>query len=55
MGNATLVFNRPEHATKVVDVLSGILIDKKPLRVELLVSAASNVAQPQASLADRVT
>ena len=56
LGSATVIFNRPEQATKATTALNGVKIDNRPIRVDLLLSAA-NVPPPtkQSSLADRVT
>ncbi|XPS74909.1 RNA-binding RNA annealing protein [Ascochyta lentis] len=56
LGSATVIFNRPEQASKATTALNGVKIDNRPIRVDLLVSAA-NVPAPtkQSSLADRVT
>ncbi|KAF2995844.1 hypothetical protein E8E13_002892 [Curvularia kusanoi] len=56
LGSATVIFNRAEQATKATTALNGVKIDNRPIRVDLLVSAANMPAQPkQSSLADRVT
>ena len=56
LGSATVIFNRPEQAQKATTALNGVKIDNRPIRVDLLVSAANMPAQPkQSSLADRVT
>ncbi|KAL5118291.1 RNA-binding RNA annealing protein [Pleosporales sp. CAS-2024a] len=56
LGSATIIFNKHEQAVKATSALNGVKIDGRPVRVEMLVSAANlpaAVAQP--SLADRVT
>ncbi|OSS45574.1 hypothetical protein B5807_09536 [Epicoccum nigrum] len=56
LGSATVIFNRPEMAQKATTVLNGCKIDNRPVRVDLLVSAANLPAQPkQSSLVDRVS
>jgi THO complex subunit 4 len=56
LGSATVIFNRPDQAQKATTALNGVKIDNRPIRVDLLVSAANIAAQPkQSSLADRVT
>ncbi|KAF1930680.1 uncharacterized protein M421DRAFT_2988 [Didymella exigua CBS 183.55] len=56
LGSATVIFNRPEQASKATTALNGVKIDNRPIRVDLLVSAANVPAQTkQSSLADRVT
>lgn len=56
LGSATVIFNRAEQASKATTALNGVKIDNRPIRVDLLVSAANVPAQTkQSSLADRVT
>jgi THO complex subunit 4 len=56
LGSATVIFNRAEQASKATSALNGVKIDNRPIRVDLLVSAANAPAPiKQASLADRVT
>ncbi|KAF1970316.1 hypothetical protein BU23DRAFT_214226 [Bimuria novae-zelandiae CBS 107.79] len=55
LGSATVIFNKAEQAIKATNALQGVKIDNKPIRVEMLVSAAAVAAQPQSSFADRVT
>ncbi|KZM28192.1 RNA-binding RNA annealing protein [Ascochyta rabiei] len=55
LGSATVIFNRPEQASKATTALNGVKIDNRPIRVDLLVSAANVPATKQSSLADRVT
>lgn len=56
LGSATVIFNRPEQASKATTALNGVKIDNRPIRVDLLVSAANVPASSkQSSLADRVT
>ncbi|KAH7385739.1 hypothetical protein BKA66DRAFT_569575 [Pyrenochaeta sp. MPI-SDFR-AT-0127] len=56
LGSATIIFNKHEQAVKATNALNGVKIDNRPVRVEMLVSAA-NLPPParQPSLADRVT
>lgn len=56
LGSATIIFNRHDQAVKATASLNGVKIDNRPIRVELLVSAA-NIPTParQPSLAERVT
>ncbi|KAF1956314.1 RNA-binding domain-containing protein [Byssothecium circinans] len=57
LGTATVTFTRQEQAAKATAALQGVKIDSRPIRVEMLVSAA-NVAAATArpnNLADRVT
>lgn len=55
LGSATVIFNRPDQASKATTALNGVKIDNRPIRVDLLVSAANVPATKQSSLADRVT
>jgi THO complex subunit 4 len=55
LGSATVIFNKSEQAVKATNALQGVKIDNKPIRVEMLISAATVAAQPQSSFADRVT
>ncbi|KAJ4301895.1 RNA-binding RNA annealing protein [Kalmusia sp. IMI 367209] len=56
LGSATVIFNRADQAAKASTALQGVKIDNRPIRVEVLVSAANVAVQaPQNSLADRVT
>jgi THO complex subunit 4 len=56
LGSATVIFNRPEQASKATTALNGVKIDNRPIRVDLLVSAANVPATAKpSSLADRVT
>ncbi|KAL1599642.1 RNA-binding RNA annealing protein [Paraconiothyrium brasiliense] len=55
LGSATVIFNKSEQAIKATSALQGVKIDNKPIRVEMLVSAAAVATQPQSSFADRVT
>lgn len=56
LGSATVIFNRPEQASKATTALNGVKIDNRPLRVDLLVSAANvPTSTKPSSLADRVT
>ncbi len=56
LGSATIIFNKHEQALKATNALNGVKIDNRPVRVEMLVSAANlPPPAPQPSLADRVT
>lgn len=55
LGIATVIFNRADQAAKATTALQGVKIDNRLIRVDVLVSAANAVAQPQTNLADRVT
>jgi THO complex subunit 4 len=56
LGSATIIFNKHEQAVKATAALNGVKIDNRPVRVEMLISAANiPAAASQPSLADRVT
>ena len=57
LGSATIIFSKHDQAVKATAALNGVKIDNRPIRVEMLVSAASisATAAPQTSLMDRVT
>ncbi|KAF2463350.1 uncharacterized protein BDR25DRAFT_114074 [Lindgomyces ingoldianus] len=55
LGSAIVIFPRPDLGAKAASELNGMSIDKRPIRVELLLSASAVPAIPQKSLADRVT
>ncbi|KAF2833282.1 hypothetical protein CC86DRAFT_451031 [Ophiobolus disseminans] len=56
LGSATIIFSKHEQAVKATSALNGVKIDNRPVRVEMLVSAANLPATSTASsLADRVT
>jgi THO complex subunit 4 len=56
LGSATIIFSKHEQAVKATSALNGVKIDNRPVRVEMLVSAANlPAAASQPSLADRVT
>ncbi|CAN9185801.1 unnamed protein product [Alternaria alternata] len=56
VGSATIIFNKHDQAAKATAALDGVKIDGRPVRVEMLVSAAAIPATTRpASLADRVT
>ncbi|OAL50762.1 hypothetical protein IQ07DRAFT_643983 [Pyrenochaeta sp. DS3sAY3a] len=56
LGSATITFSKHEQAVKATASLNGVKIDNRPIRVEMLVSAA-NLPPParQPTLAERVT
>jgi len=54
LGSATVLFNKHEQAIKATSALNGVKIDNRPIRVEMLVSAA-HIPATTTSLADRVT
>ncbi|KAJ4367402.1 RNA-binding RNA annealing protein [Neocucurbitaria cava] len=56
LGSATVIFNKHDQAVKATAALNGVKIDGRPVRVEMLVSAANIPLQArQPSLAERVT
>jgi len=56
LGSATIIFHKHADAVKATSALNGVKIDNRPVRVEMLVSAANLAATATpASLADRVT
>lgn len=56
LGSATIIFNKHDQAVKATAALNGVKIDNRPVRVEMLVSAANlPPAAPKQTLADRVT
>jgi THO complex subunit 4 len=55
LGSATVIFNKADQANKASTALQGVKIDGRPIRVEVLVSAANVVTRSQPTLADRVT
>ncbi|KAF2679977.1 hypothetical protein K458DRAFT_374053 [Lentithecium fluviatile CBS 122367] len=55
LGSATVIFSKADQANKASSALQGVKIDGRPIRVEVLVSAANVAARPQPSLAERVT
>ncbi|KAI4708363.1 hypothetical protein J4E89_006987 [Alternaria sp. Ai002NY15] len=56
VGSATVIFTKHDQAAKATSHLNGVKIDGRPVRVEMLVSAAALPAATRpSSLADRVT
>ncbi|KAF2266996.1 RNA-binding domain-containing protein [Lojkania enalia] len=56
LGSATVIFYKPEQATKATKELDNARIDGRPVRVEVLISAAKAPAPaPKPSLADRIS
>jgi THO complex subunit 4 len=56
LGSATIIWNKHDQAVKATNQLNGVKIDNRPVRVEMLVSAANlppTTSTP--SLAERVT
>ncbi|ORX99031.1 hypothetical protein BCR34DRAFT_593016 [Clohesyomyces aquaticus] len=55
LGSAIVIFPRSDLAAKAASELNGVSIDKRPIRVEILLSAAAVPVIPQKTLAERVT
>ncbi|KAF2800858.1 hypothetical protein K505DRAFT_93584 [Melanomma pulvis-pyrius CBS 109.77] len=56
LGTATVTFFKSDQALKALNALDKVKIDNRPVRVEILVSAANApIPAPKASLADRVS
>ncbi|KAL6706506.1 RNA-binding RNA annealing protein [Coniothyrium glycines] len=56
LGSATIIWNKHDQAVKATSTLNGVKIDNRPVRVEMLVSAANlPPATSGPKLADRVT
>lgn len=55
LGSATVIFAKADQANKASAALQGVKIDGRPIRVEVLVSAANVAVRAQPSLAERVT
>ena len=55
MGSATVIFYKPGHAADAVKAFEGIKIDRRPIKVEVLVSARDAPAPKQTALADRIS
>jgi len=45
-GIATIIFARPEGATKAVGALNGLLVDGKPMKIEVILDARRAAAIP---------
>ncbi|KAF2706695.1 hypothetical protein K504DRAFT_62979 [Pleomassaria siparia CBS 279.74] len=56
LGTATVTFFKSDQALKALNALDKVKIDNRPVKVEILVSAANApLPAPKASLADRVS
>ncbi|MCJ1324098.1 hypothetical protein MMC10_000760 [Thelotrema lepadinum] len=53
-GIATIIFNKPGMANEAFKQLNGLLVDKRPMKVELVVDASRAGVEPAKSLSDRV-
>ena len=55
-GNATVYFAKPSTASDAARGTDGIMIDKRPIKVELIVSAKKlDAPAPAKTLSDRVS
>jgi len=53
-GVATIIFSKPGSAQDALQQLNGVLVDKRPMKVEIVVNAASATAAPAKGLGDRI-
>ncbi|KAK2001266.1 hypothetical protein LX36DRAFT_708669 [Colletotrichum falcatum] len=56
-GIANITFRDPDGASKAFQKLNGLLVDNRPIKIEIVVGAsqAANVIPPKKSLAERTT
>ncbi|KAL8752489.1 MAG: hypothetical protein Q9199_005702 [Rusavskia elegans] len=55
-GIVTIVFSRPESAAKALESLNGVQVDKRPMKIEVVLDATKAVAAvPSKGLSDRIT
>ncbi|KAI2642268.1 hypothetical protein GGS21DRAFT_297405 [Xylaria nigripes] len=56
-GIATVTFQKPEGASKAVSALNGILVDNRPIKIEIIVSAAkaAEIIPAPKTLTERIT
>ncbi|KAL8716466.1 MAG: hypothetical protein Q9225_006218 [Loekoesia sp. 1 TL-2023] len=55
-GIVTIVFLRAESAAKALETLNGVQVDKKPMKIEVVLDASKAVAAaPTKGLSDRIT
>ncbi|KAI1825781.1 hypothetical protein F4861DRAFT_537800 [Xylaria intraflava] len=56
-GIATVTFQKPDGASKAFSVLNGILVDNRPIKIEIIVSAAkaAEIIPAPKTLTERVT
>ncbi|KAL8667364.1 MAG: hypothetical protein Q9168_007270, partial [Polycauliona sp. 1 TL-2023] len=55
-GIVTIVFVRPESAAKALETLNGVQVDKRPMKIEVVLDATKAVAAvPAKGLSDRIT
>ncbi|KAI8634220.1 RNA recognition domain-containing protein [Xylariaceae sp. FL1651] len=56
-GIATVTFHKPDGASKAFNVLNGILVDNRPIKIEIVVSAAkaAEIIPTPKTLTERIT
>jgi len=56
-GIANIIFRDPEGASKAFDKLNGLLVDNRPIKIEIVVSDAQavNLIPPAKTLAERTS
>ncbi|KAL8827385.1 MAG: hypothetical protein Q9170_007041 [Blastenia crenularia] len=55
-GIVTIVFARVESAAKALETLNGVQVDKRPMKIEVVLDAAkASAAVPNKGLGDRIT
>ncbi|KAI0913583.1 hypothetical protein F4824DRAFT_80080 [Ustulina deusta] len=56
-GIATVTFHKPDGASKAFNVLNGILVDNRPIKIEIVVSAAkaAEIIPAPKTLTERIT
>ncbi|GAW15280.1 hypothetical protein EKO27_g9050 [Xylaria grammica] len=56
-GIATVTFHKPDGASKAFNVLNGILVDGRPIKIEIVVSAAkaAEIIPAPKTLTERIT
>ncbi|KAI0407878.1 hypothetical protein F4802DRAFT_491152 [Xylaria palmicola] len=56
-GIATVTFHKPDGASKAFNLLNGILVDNRPIKIEIVVSAAkaAEIIPAPKTLTERVT
>ncbi|KAJ8123477.1 hypothetical protein O1611_g9582 [Lasiodiplodia mahajangana] len=56
-GIATVTFHKPDGASKAFNVLNGILVDNRPIKIEIIVSAAkaAEIIPAPKTLTERIT
>ncbi|KAI4277636.1 MAG: hypothetical protein L6R35_006140 [Caloplaca aegaea] len=55
-GIVTIIFAKPDSAAKALETLNGVQVDKRPMKIEVVLDAAKAVAAvPSKGLSDRIT